>query len=74
MNTCGVTGSFSASRWSISSARSSARAADLVPDQLQDARVGGLADQQVPAVQAEPEGHHDQEHADRDRSTTVPDR
>ncbi len=33
-----------------------------------------LPDKQVPAVEAEPDGHHDQQRADRDGSGAVPDR
>lgn len=33
--------------------------------------VSGPADEQFPAVQAEPDGHHDQQDADRDRGVMM---
>jgi hypothetical protein len=47
---------------------------DLIPDQLQLSRVGGAADEEVPAVQAEHDRHYHKQHADGDGGPAVPDR
>ncbi len=50
------------------------RLLDLLADHLAHLGVGGPADKQFPAVHAEPEGHHDQQHPDGDRGAPVIDR
>jgi hypothetical protein len=49
-------------------------ALDLVPDQLQLPRVGGAADEEIPAVQTELDRQHQEQGTDGDGGPAVPDR